>query len=309
VKADHRQRVERLQTAYEINQRKGEVIEYSLNQVQSAINAVQILVASGMDWRDVDTAVREQQRQGNPVARVIAPNGLKLSENTITVILPDRTQDDEEDSDDEDDPDGDDVDGARSDDEKSKAGPNRRPQVRVDVSLGISAYSNAQEYFARAKAEYRKKEKTVESSEKAVRQAEQRTAQALKQVDVRAKMQIIRKVHWFEKFHWFISSENYLVIGGKDAQQNEMIVKRYMGKNDIYVHGDFHGASSVVIKNPHSDQTVPPKTLFQAGTMCVCRSASWTDKVPNSAYWVYSNQVSKTAPTGGRELVGAHNGC
>lgn len=43
----------------------------------------------------------------------------------------------------------------------------------------------------------------------------------------------MRKVHWFEKFNWFISSENYLVISGRDAQQNEMIVKRYMAKGDM----------------------------------------------------------------------------
>jgi len=43
----------------------------------------------------------------------------------------------------------------------------------------------------------------------------------------------MRKVHWFEKFNWFISSENYLIISGRDAQQNEMIVKRYMSKGDL----------------------------------------------------------------------------
>lgn len=32
----------------------------------------------------------------------------------------------------------------------------------------------------------------------------------------------------FEKFLWFISAENYLVIAGRDQQQNEMIVKRYL---------------------------------------------------------------------------------
>lgn len=29
---------------------------------------------------------------------------------------------------------------------------------------------------------------------------------------------------WFEKFHWFISTENYIVIAGRDAQQNEVLV-------------------------------------------------------------------------------------
>lgn len=45
----------------------------------------------------------------------------------------------------------------------------------------------------------------------------------------------IRKVHWFEKFNWFVSSENYLIISGRDAQQNELVVKRYMKKGDLYV--------------------------------------------------------------------------
>ena len=34
----------------------------------------------------------------------------------------------------------------------------------------------------------------------------------------------------FEKFFWFISSENYLVIGGRDQQQNELVVKRYLNE-------------------------------------------------------------------------------
>lgn len=32
----------------------------------------------------------------------------------------------------------------------------------------------------------------------------------------------------FEKFYWFISSENYLVIAGRDQGQNEMVVKKYL---------------------------------------------------------------------------------
>ena len=54
----------------------------------------------------------------------------------------------------------------------------------------------------------------------------------------------------FEKFLWFISSENYLVIGGRDQQQNEIIYKRYLKSGDLYVHADLHGASSCVVKNP-----------------------------------------------------------
>ncbi len=53
-------------------------------------------------------------------------------------------------------------------------------------------------------------------------------------------IQQIRKPHWFEKFIWFISSENFLVLCGRDAQQNEMLVKRYMDKGDIVSAHDLH---------------------------------------------------------------------
>lgn len=61
---------------------------------------------------------------------------------------------------------------------------------------------------------------------------------------------------------------NYIVIGGRDQQQNELIVKRYLKAGDLYVHADLTGASSVVIKNPNGNP-VPPKSLAEAGTMAV----------------------------------------
>lgn len=59
------------------------------------------------------------------------------------------------------------------------------------------------------------------------------------------------------------------MIGGRDQQQNEVIVKRYLRGSDVYVHADLHGASSVIVKNPFP-QPVPPKTLNEAGTMSIC---------------------------------------
>ena len=62
----------------------------------------------------------------------------------------------------------------------------------------------------------------------AIKQAERTAAkdfEKLKQAQIKS---VQRKVFWFEKFIWFISSENYLIIGGRNAQQNEQLVKKYM---------------------------------------------------------------------------------
>ena len=36
----------------------------------------------------------------------------------------------------------------------------------------------------------------------------------------------------------FISSDGFMVLAGRDAQQNELLVKRYMRPGDIYVHAE-----------------------------------------------------------------------
>jgi hypothetical protein len=111
------------------------------------------------------------------------------------------------------------------------------------------------------------------------------------------KITKMRHPFWFEKFWWFISTENYLIIAGRDLHQNELLVKRYLKKGDIYAHADLSGAASVLIKNP-SGNPVPPSTLEQAGAFAVCLSQAWDAKVVSSAWWVYHDQVSKSAPTG-----------
>ncbi|KAL7717545.1 Ribosome quality control complex subunit 2 [Entamoeba marina] len=71
----------------------------------------------------------------------------------------------------------------------------------------------------------------------------------------------------------------------------------YEKKTDIYVHADAHGAASCLIKGIPG-KTIGAATLEQAGRIAVCRSSAWSNKIVTSAYWVYTDQVSKTAPSG-----------
>lgn len=40
--------------------------------------------------------------------------------------------------------------------------------------------------------------------------AEKKTKQTLKEIQFVASINKVRKTYWFEKFYWFISSENFL---------------------------------------------------------------------------------------------------
>ncbi|XP_055523831.1 ribosome quality control complex subunit NEMF homolog [Wyeomyia smithii] len=280
VKTDHAKRLEELLKVQLEDRKRAELISRNQNLVDSALLAIQSALAAQMSWTDIQDLVKAAQANNDPVASCIKQ--LKLEINHISLFLKDPYAVlDEEDEDEED----------REDDEEKL-----QPMV-VDVDLALTAFANARRYYDQRRFAARKEQKTIESSSKALKNAEKKTIQTLKDVRTQTTISKARKVFWFEKFYWFISSENYLVIGGRDQQQNELIVKRYMRATDIYVHAEIQGASSVVIKNP-SGEDIPPKTLLEAGTMAISYSVAWDAKVVTSAYWVKSEQVSKTAPTG-----------
>lgn len=278
IKSDQESRVHALKREVEECVKMAELIEYNLEDVDAAILAVRVALANGMSWVDLARMVKEEKKSGNPVAGLI--DKLHLERNCVTLLLSNNLDE-------------------MDDDEKTQ------PVDKVEVDLALSAHANARRYYEQKKRQENKQEKTITAHEKAFKAAEKKTRQQLSQEKAIATISHMRKVHWFEKFNWFISSENYLVISGRDAQQNEMIVKRYMSKGDLYVHADLHGASSTVIKNHKPESPVPPLTLNQAGCFTVCHSQAWDSKIVTSAWWVYPHQVSKTAPTGEYLTVGS----
>ncbi|OTA91358.1 hypothetical protein M434DRAFT_397283 [Hypoxylon sp. CO27-5] len=301
TKSEHAKRIEGLQAAQLLNIRKANAIEANVERVQEAMDAVNGLIQQGMDWEDIGKLVERERRRNNPVASIIVPP-LKLHENTITVLLGEAEEEEEEDDDDVSD-----TDSVSSEDSgyggtEPSVGKRRETRLAVEIDLGLSPYANASSYYGERKAAAVKVQKTMQQSETALKNAEKKIAAELKKGLKQEKpvLQPIRKQFWFEKFMWFISSDGYLVLGGKDAQQNEMLYRRYLKKGDVYVHADLHGAPSVIIKNSPStpDAPIPPSTLSQAGSLAVCASSAWDSKAGMGAWWVNADQVSKSAPTG-----------
>ncbi|KAI8066316.1 fibronectin-binding protein A N-terminus-domain-containing protein [Gongronella butleri] len=293
VRKEQASRVEGLLSQQMSNTRKAQLIELNLDMVDAAISIIRNAVASQMDWKDLEELVKEEKRRSNPIALMI--DGLKLQTNQITLLLSD--PDEERSSEDEESGYGSDT----SDSEDEQSEPKRAAELyKVDVDILETAFANARSYYDMKKQSAVKHEKTIAATSKALKSAERKIRQDLKETKINVSISKIRKPFWFEKFLWFISTEGHLVIAGRDMQQNEMIVKRYLNKGDVYVHADLHGAASVVVKNKPdmADQPIPPSTLYQAGVMSVCQSKAWDAKIVTSAYWVHPSQVSKSAPTG-----------
>lgn len=110
-----------------------------------------------------------------------------------------------------------------------------------------------------------------------------------------------QKNFWFESYHWFISSNTNLVIGGRDAKTNDKIVKKYLTDGDRYAHADVQGAPSIIIKNKNiSDEEVKitDDTLEEACIYAASFSKAWKQFAEAQAYWVLPEQVSKTPQSG-----------
>ncbi|MFZ7138397.1 MAG: ribosome rescue protein RqcH [archaeon] len=174
------------------------------------------------------------------------------------------------------------------------------------VSVGENAFSlnlrdsiqdNANRYYLKSK----KAEKKLKGAEKIFEETRVKIEKAKKQVVLTQKEQQPlakrRKKEWYEKFRWFHSSDGFLVIGGRDATTNELIVKKRMEPNDIIFHAEIVGAPFVLIKT--EGKTVPEQTINEAAQAAASYSRAWKELLSAiNVYWIHPDQVSKTPPSG-----------
>ena len=165
------------------------------------------------------------------------------------------------------------------------------------VNLRLSIQDNANKYYERSK----KAEKKLRGAEKTLEETKAKIEDAKRQVKVAKESQqpLVkrRKREWYEKFRWFRSSDGFLVIGGRDATTNELIVKKRMEPNDIVFHAEIVGAPFVLIKT--EGKTVPEQTINEAAQLAASYSRAWKEMISSvNVYWIHPSQVSKTPPSG-----------
>jgi predicted ribosome quality control (RQC) complex YloA/Tae2 family protein len=151
--------------------------------------------------------------------------------------------------------------------------------VKIFVHEGIE--QNAGRYYDVIKKFRRKKEGALK---------------AMKTILPKKKEQrrdfIPMKKMWYHRFRWFVTSDGVVVLGGRDASQNEELVKKYMGGQDLFMHADVHGASVVIVKGKTG--CMDEAAQFAASYSGAYRSGHFSADV----YSVLPGQVSKTPESG-----------
>lgn len=164
-----------------------------------------------------------------------------------------------------------------------------------EIDCSITVYANGNRYFQNKKKFNMKYQKTINEGNNAIEKLKKKQS---KKEEYIPSFKYVQRKFWFQKFNWYIIDSKYLILCGKTAIQNEELVKKYLNQNNIYLHGDFFGSPSVIVKNLDNDGEIPLNVLLRAGDFLVCMSPNWKINRAENSYYVYNNQVSKTAPTG-----------
>ena len=157
--------------------------------------------------------------------------------------------------------------------------------TEVELDFRKSVEENASSFFEDAK---RMKNK-AEGLQKVLGQIPEKP-------EVKEKVEPKKKVSkkWFERYRWFVSSNGLVCIAGKNARNNETIVKRYTRPQDFVMHVDIHGSPFVIIRNDQKFEVIPAETIYEAAEFAAAYSKAWDQKVASiSVYYIKPEQVVK----------------
>jgi predicted ribosome quality control (RQC) complex YloA/Tae2 family protein len=179
----------------------------------------------------------------------------------------------------------------------------RYRDVELPLRIDADVHANAERLYEGAKRQREKAEGARPALAERRKELEQLEREGAKLADKLAKERARRRFEptkrmWFEAYRWFLSSEGFLVLGGRDAQGNDKLVKKHLDMNDRYVHADLQGAPSVVVKRGGGAE-IGEQTLREAAEFAVAYSKAWQRRIGSAeAYWVTPEQVSKTPMPG-----------
>ncbi len=179
--------------------------------------------------------------------------------------------------------------------------------MKIVLDARKSIEGNAAAYFEKAKKSRKKLEgakaaleRTQLKIQQLVLQQEQAKAKFVGESEAK-KAASARAVSrgWYEKFRWFVSSEGILCVGGRDADTNELIIKKHTDSSDLVFHTELAGSPFFVVKLNSKDGKAGEKTIEEAAIATASYSRAWKAGLQSvEVYHVKPEQVSKEARHG-----------
>jgi predicted ribosome quality control (RQC) complex YloA/Tae2 family protein len=277
------QAIEDFEADAEAEREKAELLYARYDLVDEVLSTVQAARADDVSWDEIRQTFREGADRGIAAAEAVVD--VDGSEGTVTLEIDDT-------------------------------------RVTVDTSTGVE--KNADRLYREAKRIESKKEGAMAAIEdtredladvkdrRDAWEADDGEAESDEPADdgeptdwlAEPSIPVRQTEQWYEQFRWFHTSDGFLVIGGRDADENEQLVKKYLERGDKFFHAQAHGGPVTVLKatgpsEPSKDVDFPQSSLEEAAQFAVSYSSVWKDgKFAGDVYMVEKDQVSKTPESG-----------
>jgi predicted ribosome quality control (RQC) complex YloA/Tae2 family protein len=179
-------------------------------------------------------------------------------------------------------------------------------KVTLDISKSIE--DNANDFYEKAKKAKKKLEgvkKAYKNTIKRIEKVKDGKADYVKETKVKKEK---RKKDWYEKFRWFFSSEGFLVIGGRDATTNDIVVKKYKHEGDLIFHTEIVGSPFFIIQAETKD--IGKNTMEETAEACASFSRAWKLNVATTDVYSFGpDQIKseKGLPKGTFMIYGKRN--
>ncbi|MDP3919062.1 MAG: NFACT RNA binding domain-containing protein [Nanoarchaeota archaeon] len=161
--------------------------------------------------------------------------------------------------------------------------------MKILINTTKSIEDNATHYYDKSKKAKRKLEglkKAITISNNKIKNMEEDTPIE------KIKYQDPPEIKWYMKFRWFISSDGFLCIGGRDAPTNEIIIKKHTEKDDLVFHTEKPGSPFFVIKS--EGKTIPQQTKEETAIATASFSRAWREGlITTEVYSITPEQVKK----------------
>jgi predicted ribosome quality control (RQC) complex YloA/Tae2 family protein len=275
--------IEDFEAQAEAEREKAELLYAHYELVDEVLSTVGEARAADFGWEEIEARFAEGSEQGIPAAERVVD--IDSANGTITVSL-----------------DGERIDlDARTGVEKNADRLyTEAKRISGKKEGALEAIANTRETLA--EAEQRREDWEADDRET----EEQREADEDEETDWLAEPSIPVRADekWYERFRWFHTSEGFLVLGGRNADQNEELVKKYMQPGDRFVHTQVQGGPVTLLKatgpsEPAREVEFSEPTLEEVATFAVSYSTIWKNgRYAGDVYMVEPDQVSKTPESG-----------
>jgi predicted ribosome quality control (RQC) complex YloA/Tae2 family protein len=182
--------------------------------------------------------------------------------------------------------------------------------VKIEIDTRLSAFENANKYYnasKKAKNKIAGAKKAIEKAKVELNELLSKKEEHLKKIEAEQAKQKEKKEikkEWYEKFRWFFTSAGHLVVGGRDATSNEIIIKKHTDENDLVFHTDMAGSPFFILKL--NDEKPTDSEIHEVGIATATFSRGFKlGLATNPVLYVNPSQVSKEANSGEYVAKGA----